>query len=105
MRKCGRSWGAPTEFQGVLLPPPSPCYGEWRSRLCPVSAKPDMLRLPAIGLYQSEIQLQVLIPEAVMPSALLMIVFTSSYGRDAKMVFTTTLASCVTLFMIFCLMG
>lgn len=71
--------------------------------------QPILVWLPALGLALSETELQVLVLEAAMPSALLTVVLASSYGCDAKLasklVFATTLASCVTAVTMLGLLG
>jgi predicted permease len=67
--------------------------------------KPVLVWLPATGLGMSETQTQILVLEAAMPSALLAVVLASSYGCDAKLasrlVFVTSLASCITVVIMF----
>lgn len=71
--------------------------------------KPVMVWLPAVGLGMGETQIQILVLEAAMPSALLTVVLASSYGCDAKLasklVFATSLVSCVTVVTMFRLLG
>jgi len=71
--------------------------------------KPFIVWLPAVGLSMSDTQIQILVLEAAMPSALLTVVLASSYGCDAKLasklVFATSLASSVTLMAMFSLLG
>jgi len=63
--------------------------------------KPLIVWVPAVGLGVGDTQLQILVLEAAMPSALLTVVLASSYGCDAKLAsklaFATSLASCVTV--------
>jgi predicted permease len=67
--------------------------------------KPVLVWLPALGLGLSDTQIQILVLEAAMPSALLTVVLASHYGCDAKLasrlVFTTTLASCISVVTMF----
>ena len=71
--------------------------------------KPVMVWLPALGMGMSETQTQILVLEAAMPSALLAVVLASSYGCDAKLasklVFVTSLASCITVVTMFRLLA
>jgi predicted permease len=67
--------------------------------------QPVLLWLPTFATALQGWQIQVLILEAAMPSAMLTVVLASSYGCDAKLasriVFMTTLLSIVTLPLIF----
>ncbi len=67
--------------------------------------KPVMVWLPSLALEMSAVQVEVLVLEAAMPSALLTVVLASSYGCDArlasKLVFATSLASAVTVVSMF----
>jgi predicted permease len=71
--------------------------------------KPIIVWLPARGLDMTDTQVQILVLESAMPSALLTVVLASSYGCDAKLasklVFATSLASCVTVALMFRLLG
>lgn len=71
--------------------------------------KPIMAWLPAIGLGMTDMQVQILVLESAMPSALLTVVLASSYGCDgklaSKLVFVTSLVSCVSVVMMFRLLG
>jgi predicted permease len=71
--------------------------------------KPVLVWLPATGLGMGDTQIQILVLEAAMPSALLTVVLAGSYGCDAglasKLVFATSLASCVTVVTMFGLLG
>lgn len=71
--------------------------------------KPVMVWLPALGLGMSETQIQILVLEAAMPSALLAVVLASSYGCDARLasrlVFATCLASCFSVVTMFRLLA
>jgi predicted permease len=63
--------------------------------------KPIMLWLPTFAMALPDWQLQVLILEAAMPSAMLTVVLADSYGCDSRLasrlVFSTTVASAVTV--------
>jgi predicted permease len=67
--------------------------------------KPVVVWLPALGLGLSDTQIQILVLEAAMPSALLTVVLASHYGCDAKLasrlVFATSVASSVTVVTMF----
>jgi len=63
--------------------------------------KPLMIWLPTLSMHLQDWQLQVLILEAAMPSALITVVFAKTYGCDAKLasklIFATLIASSVTI--------
>jgi predicted permease len=67
--------------------------------------KPVMVWLPALGLGLSDTEIQILVLEAAMPSALLTVVLASHYGCDAKLasrlVFATSLASSISVVTMF----
>jgi hypothetical protein len=71
--------------------------------------KPVMVWLPTLAMNIPDWQVQVLVIEAAMPSAMLSVVLASSYGCDAKLasklVFTTTLGSAITVPLMFRLLG
>ena len=67
--------------------------------------KPIMVWLPTLGMSIPAWQAQVLILEGAMPSAMLTVVLAQTYGCDAKLasklVFATTVASSVTMLIMF----
>ena len=67
--------------------------------------KPVILWLPSLGMSLLEWQTQVLILEGAMPSAMLTVVLAQNYGCDAKLasklVFATTVASSLTVLIMF----
>jgi len=67
--------------------------------------KPVIVWLPSLALDLSATQIQILVLEAAMPSALLTVVLASSYGCDARLasrlVFATSVASVVTVVSMF----
>jgi predicted permease len=67
--------------------------------------KPVLVWLPATGLGMTDTQIQILVLEAAMPSAMLAVVLASSYGCDARLasrlVLVTSLASCITVVTMF----
>lgn len=69
---------------------------------------PLLLWLPTLALTLPDWQVEVLVLEGAMPSAMLPVVLCSSYGCDAKLasglVFVTTMASVVTLPLMFSLL-
>ena len=71
--------------------------------------KPVMVWLPTLGMDLAAWQTQVLILEGAMPSAMLSVVLAQTYGCDAplasKLVFATTLASSVTVLLMFWLLA
>ncbi len=71
--------------------------------------KPGMVWLPTLSLGMSDIQTQIRVLEAAMSSALLTVVLAKSYGCDAglaaKLVFATSVASCVTVAAMFHLLA
>ncbi len=71
--------------------------------------KPIMVWLPATAMGIGDTQVQILVLEAAMPSALLTVVLAGSYGCDArlasKLVFATSLVSCVSVAAMFRLLG
>jgi predicted permease len=71
--------------------------------------KPVMVWLPTLAMNIPDWQVQVLVLEAAMPSAMLSVVLASSYGCDAKLasklVFTTTIGSGITVPLMFRLLA
>lgn len=71
--------------------------------------KPIMVWLPTLGMNLASWEAQVLILEGAMPSAMLSVVLASSYGCDgklaSKLVFATTVASSVTILIMFRLLA
>jgi malate permease and related proteins len=71
--------------------------------------KPLMIWLPTLAMQLTGWELQVLVLEAAMPSALLTVVFSKTYGCDAKLasklIFATILASGVTVIIMFSLLA
>jgi predicted permease len=67
--------------------------------------KPLMVWVPTLAMDLQDWQLQVLILEAAMPSALLTVVFAKTYGCDAKLasklIFATLVASSITIIVMF----
>ena len=67
--------------------------------------KPLMVWVPTLAMDLQNWQLQVLILEAAMPSALLTVVFAKTYGCDAKLasklIFATLVASSITIIVMF----
>lgn len=67
--------------------------------------KPVMVWLPTLAMNIPDWQVQVLVLEAAMPSAMLSVVLASSYGCDSKLasklVFATTMASSITVLLMF----
>ena len=67
--------------------------------------KPLMVWIPTLAMDLQDWQLQVLILEAAMPSALLTVVFAKTYGCDAKLasklIFATLVSSSITIIVIF----
>lgn len=67
--------------------------------------KPLMIWLPTLAMALQDWQVQVLVLEAAMPSALLTVVFSKTYGCDAKLasklIFATVIASGVTMMIMF----
>ncbi|MEA2091430.1 MAG: AEC family transporter [Campylobacterota bacterium] len=67
--------------------------------------KPLIIWIPTLAMDLQDWQLQVLILEAAMPSALLAVVFAKTYGCDAKLasklIFATLVASSVTITIMF----
>lgn len=67
--------------------------------------KPLLVWLPAVALGTGTTELQVLVLEASMPSAMLTVVLAASYGCDArlasKLIFATSLASAVSVVAMF----
>ena len=67
--------------------------------------KPLIVWVPTLTMDLQDWQLQVLILEAAMPSALLSVVFAKTYGCDAKLasklIFATLVASSVTIIVMF----
>lgn len=67
--------------------------------------KPLMVWLPTLVMDLQDWQMQVLILEAAMPSALLTVVFAKTYGCDAKLasklIFATLIASSITIIVMF----
>lgn len=67
--------------------------------------KPVIILLPCQGLGIEPLQIQVLVLEASMPSAMLSVVLSSQYGCDermaSKLVFATSLASIITIITMF----
>jgi predicted permease len=70
--------------------------------------KPILVWLPTLGMDLATWQVQVLILEAAMPSAMLSVALSASYGCDAKLasklVFATSVACSVTLLIMFSLL-
>lgn len=71
--------------------------------------KPVMVWLPTLSMEFQAWEIQVLVLEAAMPSALLTVVFAKTYGCDAKLasklIFATLLASSVTVIVMFGLLA
>ncbi len=71
--------------------------------------KPVMIWLPTLAMSLHAWEIQVLVLEAAMPSALLTVALSRTYGCDAglasRMVFVTTLASALTIPIMFNLLG
>ena len=67
--------------------------------------KPLMVWVPTFAMDLQDWQMQVLVLEAAMPSALLTVVFAKTYGCDAKLasklIFTTLVASGITIITMF----
>jgi len=67
--------------------------------------KPIMVWVPTLAMDLQVWQVQVLILEAAMPSALLTVVFAKTYGCDAKLasklIFATIIASSITIIVMF----
>lgn len=67
--------------------------------------KPLMVWVPTLAMDLQDWQIQVLVLEAAMPSALLTVVFAKTYGCDAKLasklIFATLVASCITIIIMF----
>jgi len=67
--------------------------------------KPLMVWVPTLAMDLQDWQMQVLILEAAMPSALLTVVFAKTYGCDAKLasklIFATLVASSITIIAMF----
>jgi len=67
--------------------------------------KPLIVWVPTLAMNLQDWQLQVLILEAAMPSALLTVVFAKTYGCDAKLasklIFATLVASSITIIVMF----
>jgi hypothetical protein len=67
--------------------------------------KPLIIWVPTLAMDLQDWQLQVLILEAAMPSALLTVVFAKTYGCDAKLasklIFATLVASSITIIVMF----
>jgi hypothetical protein len=67
--------------------------------------KPVIIWLPSLGLGLDPMQIQVLVLEAAMPSAMLSVVLASQYGCDermaSKLVFATSAASMITIIVMF----
>lgn len=70
--------------------------------------KPILVWLPTLGMDLAHWQVQVLVLEAAMPSAMLSVALSASYGCDAKLasklVFATSVACSVTLLVMFTLL-
>ncbi|MCB2186255.1 MAG: AEC family transporter [Deltaproteobacteria bacterium] len=70
--------------------------------------KPILVWLPVLGLDLASWQMQVLVLEAAMPSAMLSVPLSASYGCDAKLasklVFATSVACSVTIMVMFSLL-
>lgn len=71
--------------------------------------KPLMVWAPTLAMGFQEWEVQVLVLEAAMPSALLTVVFAKTYGCDAelasKLIFSTLVASSVTIVVMFGLLA
>ena len=67
--------------------------------------KPAMVWLPTLAMGLQDWQVQILVLEAAMPSALLTVVLANTYGCDAKLasklVFATTVVSIATIIVMF----
>ena len=67
--------------------------------------KPLMVWVPTLAMDLQDWQIQVLILEAAMPSALLTVVFAKTYGCDAKLasklIFSTLVVSGITIIVMF----
>jgi len=67
--------------------------------------KPLMVWVPTLAMDLQDWQMQVLVLEAAMPSALLTVVFAKTYGCDAKLasklIFATLVASGITIITVF----
>ena len=71
--------------------------------------KPIMVWLPTLAMPFSATQVHILVLEGAMPSAMLTVVLSATYGCDAKLasklVFATTIVSCISIMVVYGLLS